>query len=154
MGYLDDLKAESGETLQEFYPGSRKPIIRHPNRHRDADDRPDPDRWDAKPRLHAVRGVMTELFTVGQLAQALGRRPGTIRTWERNKVIPNATIQLPGRDQDVRGKRRLYTRAQIEGLVKIAGEEGLLGGDNTSIKATDFTKRAFDLFRALQQEAA
>lgn len=149
MGYLDDLREASGETLPEFYPGSRKPLVRHPNRHHDAEERPDPDRWDAKPQVHKIAGEATELFTVGQLAQALGRRPVTIRTWERNKTLPNATVQLPGRNQDVRGRRRLYTRAQIEGLVKIAQEEGLLNGDRRSIRATDFTRRSFDLFRGL-----
>jgi DNA-binding transcriptional MerR regulator len=96
-----------------------------------------------------IRGVPTELFGVGELAKALGRRPVTIRTWERNKVIPNATVLRPGRDKDPRGNRRLYTRAQVEGLVKIATEEGLMNGDNRSISATDFTRRAFDLFRSL-----
>lgn len=149
MGYLEDLLEQAGEPTLEFFPGSRKPLVRHPNRNRDEPAPIDPDSWDAKPRIHKIGGVETELFTVGQLAQALGRRPNTIRTWERNKVIPNATVQIPGRHGDTRGKRRLYTRAQIEGLIKIAEEEGLLEGDNRSIGATDFTRRAFDLFRSL-----
>lgn len=149
MGILDDLKEQADDSVVELYPGSRKPIIRHPNRVLDEKRRPDPDDWDSRPRVLPIRGVPTELFTVGHLAAALGRRPVTIRAWERNKVIPNATVWSPGKDKDPRGKRRLYTRAQVEGLVKIATEEGLMNGDNRSIQATDFTRRAFDLFRSL-----
>ena len=150
MGILDELKAEAGVT--EFYPGSRKPLVRHPNRVLDGPKPIDPDSWDHKPRILKLGGVDTEFFTVGQLAQALGRRPVTIRTWERNKIIPNATVRIPS--DDPRGVRRLYTRPQVEGLIKIAQEEGLLNGDNRSITATDFTRRAFDLFRSLQAAAA
>jgi len=148
-GILGDLKELAAEAPTEFYPGSKRPLVRHPNRH---EHQPlDPDRWDAKPRKIRFRGEEREFFTVGQLALALGRRPVTIRTWERNKVIPNATFQIPGKDGDPRGLRRLYSREQVEGLVKIAEEEGLLRGDYRAIQETDFTRRAFELFRSLAE---
>lgn len=142
---LDDLRGLSAEEGVEFYPGSKKPIVRHPNR--TYPEAPDPDRWDVKPIIKTVGGVEMEFFTIGHLAQALRRRPVTIRTWERDKIIPNATFRRSS--EDPRGVRRLYTRAQVEGLIQIAEEEGLLKGDNRSIRATDFTKRAYELFRSL-----
>lgn len=137
---LDEFKG-----ITEFYPGTQKPIIRHPNRRQP--EAPDPDRWDAKPRILKMGGVDREFFTIGHLAQALNRRPVTIRAWEREGVIPKATIRKPS--DDARGVRRLYTREQVEGLVQIAGEEGLLKGDYRSIQNTEFTQRAFELFREL-----
>jgi hypothetical protein len=141
MSVLTELR----EVAEEFYPGSKRPLVRHPNRTDEA--RPDPGRWDAKPKVLKVGGVDREFFTIGQLAQALGRKPVTIRTWERTGVIPRPTFRKPS--QDPRGARRLYTRAQVEGVVKIAKEEGLLRGDYRPIGDTQFTTRVVALFRDL-----
>lgn len=132
-------------SIPDFYPGTNKPIVRHPNRR--PEDPPDLERWDAKPRMLPIAGVLTELFTVGHLARALNRRPVTIRAWERDHIIPKPTIWK--RSQDERGNRRLYSRGQVEGLIKIAEEEGLLKGDYRAIKDTEFTKRAFELWKEL-----
>jgi hypothetical protein len=96
-----------------------------------------------------VAGVETEFFTVGDLAKALGRQPVTIRKWEREGVIPKSTYQSPGKDGDVRGRRRLYIREQVEGMVRIAHEEGVLVSHQKPIKGTRFTERVVDLFKAL-----
>jgi hypothetical protein len=99
-----------------------------------------------------VAGVETEFFTVGDLAKALGRQPVTIRKWEREGVIPKSTYQSPGRDDDVRGRRRLYTREQIEGMVRIAHEEGVLVSHQKPIKNTNFSVRVIDLFKRLAEQ--
>jgi hypothetical protein len=99
-----------------------------------------------------VAGVETEFYTLGNLAQALGRQPVTIRKWEREGIIPKSTYQSPGRDDDPRGRRRLYTREQIEGIVRIAHEEGVLVSHQKPLKATNFTVRVVDLFKRLAEQ--
>jgi hypothetical protein len=144
MGTLADFEA-----MTEYYPGSKRPIVRHPNRVES--EAPDPDRWDAKPKIFPVNGVDTEFFTVGQLALALGgRQPVTIRKWERTGVIPKATFNKPS--EDPRGKRRLYSRAQVEGMIRIAEEEGLLRKHSKPITQTNFKERVLALFRELSNQ--
>ena len=134
------------EQITEYYPGSRKPIVRHPNRK--VEPPKDSDRWDAKPKVLKVGGVDTEFFTVGQLGLALGgRKPVTIRKWERTGVIPKPTFRKPS--DDPRGQRRLYTRAQVEGMQKIAEEEGVLFAHARPITQTKFTERVIALFKEL-----
>lgn len=130
------------EDTPEFYPGTTKQIT--VNKRRKAKDL---STWDAKPQVFKVAGVDREFFTIGNLAQALGRRPVTVRAWESKGVIPKATFRRPS--EDPRGTRRLYTREQIEGIVRIAEEEGLLKGDNRSITQTDFSRRVIALFKEL-----
>lgn len=146
---IDQQFADLGE---QFYPGSTKPIIRHPNRlHTEA--APSVANWDVKPRKYTVGGVETEFFTVGQLAQALGGRQSvTIRKWEREGVIPKSTYQATGRDGDPRGRRRLYSRAQVEGMVRIAQEEGVLVSHQKPIRSTNFTARVVELFQRLAEQ--
>jgi MerR HTH family regulatory protein len=135
----------------EYYPGSSRPIMRHANRHTEENRKHsyavDPD-WDSNPRKgFMINGVEKEFFTVGHLAQALGRRPGTIRNWEREGIIPKATFQV--NSESPNGRRRLYSREQVEGLVKLAQEEGILIRRQSPIGDTKFTARAIELFRIL-----
>lgn len=145
LDHLNDLARESGESAVEFYPGTHRPIVRHPNRAEPK--KPDPSRWDSHSVMLRVGGEPREFFTIGNLAQALDRKPNTIRMWERKGWIPKATYRKPGQTEN--GVRRLYTRAQIEGLLRIATEEGLMKGENCSVTATNFTERAFALFKEL-----
>lgn len=138
MGSLSDF-----ESIKEYYPGSRHPVVRGQTAERVNDT----EAWDAKPRTLKVGGVDREFFTIGNLAKALGRKPVTIRAWERAGVIPKPTFRKPS--DDPRGTRRLYTRAQVEGLVRIAEEEGLMKGDYRPVSNTDFTRRVIALFREL-----
>jgi hypothetical protein len=145
---IDEEFAAIGE---QYYPGSSRPIVRHPNRLHTEVAKSAAD-WDAKPRKYVVAGVETEFFTVGHLARALGRQPVTIRKWEREGIIPKSTYQSPGRDDDPRGRRRLYTRAQVEGMVRIAHEEGVLVSHQKALKSTQFTARVTDLFKRLVEQ--
>lgn len=137
---------EEVEALAEdYYPGSKRKID-----HTDSDDKKsDLDAWDAKPRIYKVNGQDTEFFTVGHLAIAMNRKPLTIRQWERKGIIPKSTYQRAGRNGSQHGRRRLYTRPQIEGMIKIAGEEGLLTNDRREIASTKFKDRVLVLFRSL-----
>lgn len=146
----DEEFASIKEDETEFYPGSNRPIIRHPNRVPDPVRRGvgvDPD-WDDKPKVYTINGEDIEFFTVGQLAKALGREPGTMRKWENLGVIPKATFQVPGKDGDVRGRRRLYSRKQVEGMVRIAEEEGMLANTRKPFQQTKFKERVLELFKA------
>jgi len=138
------------QIAQEYYPGSSRPIIRHPNRSRDTGPEVTAS-WDRKPRTYPVGGVEREFFTIGQLAEALGRKPVTLRKWEREGIIPKATFRAPS--EHVQGVRRLYSREQVEGIVKIAKEEGVLVSHQTPITQTQFTNRVVALFTSLTSGA-
>lgn len=141
--------AQIAEETPQFYPGSTKAIVRHPNRAEEPRRRAtgaDPD-WDAKPRVYETPDGPTEFFTLGQLARALGRESVTIRKWEREGVIPKAQYQVPGRNDDPRGRRRLYTRKQVEGIVRIAEEEGLFANTRKPFAETQFVERVLKLFQ-------
>lgn len=99
-----------------------------------------------------VAGYDVEFFPIGVLAAALNRSAVTIRAWERDGVLPQSWAKS-GKDKDPRGRRRLYTRKQIEGIVKIAREEGVLEPHpRVNITATDFTRRVTILFKKLRDE--
>jgi len=142
------------DIAKEFYPGSRQMIVRHPNRTAEENRKTsigvDPE-WDHKPRKYTSGGEEREFFTIGHLALALGRRPVTIRLWEREGVIPKATYQVNSESKN--GRRRLYTRAQVEGLVKLAVEEGILISHQRPISTTQFTARSIELFKSLAASA-
>ncbi len=95
-----------------------------------------------------------EFYTIGDLARVLNRRPVTMRKWESEGVIPKAVYILPSKIGDKRGVRRLYSRQQIEGLMKVAKEEGVFepsaNGKWKAIEGTDFRQRAYDLFLELE----
>jgi MerR HTH family regulatory protein len=94
---------------------------------------------------YAVNGKTVELCTVGELAKALNRASVTIRAWERTGIMPPSGYRHPSLNP--RGRRRLYSRAQIEGVVRIAEEEGVLvPGPRVTITDTKFTEKVHMLF--------
>lgn len=105
----------------------------------------DESAWDAKPIIKSIKGEQVELFTIGQLGQALGRAAVTMRLWERNGVIPTARMRLTNKNG--KGGRRYYTRAQVEGIRQIAKEEGLL--EPRARLTPEFTRRVVRLFKEL-----
>lgn len=97
------------------------------------------------PRKYLISGELTEFFTIGQIARVLGRKPGTLRKWERMGILPQAKYLAPNPNKDARAKRRLYTRAQAEGIYRIAVEEGIVGSTKP-VGSTNFAERAEKLF--------
>jgi hypothetical protein len=85
--------------------------------------------WDANPIIKLVKGVETELFTIGALAQALEKQIVTIRLWEKKGYIPGAPYRL--RSKELNGKKvngnRVYTRRLIEIAIEEFEVRGLLG---------------------------
>ena len=69
------------------------------------------------------------MFTVGALAQALGRPFISVRVWNENGYLPKSPYRLPTKKnkngEDHKG-RRLYSRAMIEVAVELFGKFGVL----------------------------
>jgi len=108
--------------------------------------------WDEKPFEFLVGGVRTEFFSIGHLAKALGdRKPGTIRKWEQEGIIPKSPYTKPS--DDPRGRRRMYTRVMVEGMVTIAKEEGVLfPHKGVKLSETQFSPRVLSLFQSLTRK--
>lgn len=128
----------------EFFPGSRQEIKAPPGLRDPLEGR--------HGKTFTIGGREIELFTISQVAFYLGRKPGTIRKWEHENVIPKATYVKPGVGGDVRGRRRLYSRAQVEALIRIATEENLMG-THVKVGRTQFTTKVFSEFRKIQAES-
>lgn len=135
-------RMKMNKTFKTFYPGSKQEL----RTFSEAGESPAEDDlfFLDKPIIKLIQGEPTELFTVGQLALALNRKSGTIRLWERNGTIPKPVYTV--QKDNKYAKRRLYTRPQVEGLRKIAIEEGILTDTTRHISKTKFADRAKKLF--------
>jgi len=122
------------------FPGKREPV----NRKQKVEE-PKHNEWDVAPRSYKVKGVATEFFTVGHLALAVNRSARTVRYWEREKILPPATFRAPKPNKGVLKQvgDRLYSRAQIEAVVKVAQEEGVLDGKAPKPSFTAKIQRAW-----------
>jgi hypothetical protein len=147
----DDWSLPPGTT----YPGSKRKVRDYSTQEDANAVVPDPgvnlgpEVRNAQQHAVMVDGEFT--YTTGVLASQLNRQPKTIYDWLRKGLIPDTPYRMPGRT-DPRGQRRLYTRAQITGLTKIAYEEGVLYDMRRKLSETRFTQRAFDLFEELDSE--
>jgi hypothetical protein len=132
----------------EYYPGSKMKREK-----RVPDPEPEPEFIWPKGRILTISGYEVECFTTGQLADLLGHRKAvTIRAWEASGILPKSGYYVPGRDGDLRGRRRYYTRQQVEGVLDIARQEGVLyPSTRISISKTNFTKRVTELFLDLRK---
>ena len=140
------------KVLQDF-PGKRQPVMR-PSVSAPGHDE---HSWDENPKTILHNGVAKEFFTIGHLADALNRATVTIRSWEKKGALPKSPFRSPPpRVSTVNGEpkgKRLWTRAQIEGIVQIAQEEGCIVDEKQSPPTERFTTRVQELFnRILQQE--
>jgi hypothetical protein len=119
-----------GDWIKKFdgldYPGRRKPVNRvTPPAHTEATD------WADKPLKYMVNGVEQEFFTIGHLARAIGYSVQSIRAWENTRLLPKSRYRTPtprraNQPVHITKGRRLWTREQIEGIVRIASEEGVI----------------------------
>lgn len=124
----DDYIENTFAGLDVFYPGSKRK--RRDNAAPKTVDHVPIQPWDAKPQLKTLpNGKDVELFTVGALAQALGRPFVSIRVWNEKGYLPKAPYRLPTK-KNVHGEdhkgRRLYSRAMIEAAVQLFDKAGLL----------------------------
>jgi hypothetical protein len=146
---MSDLMAAFGTLQDEYYPGSKQKRreSRQTRRERLVEERRqarEEEGWDAHPKKGTVNGVDIEVFPVGALAKALGRDSVTVRAWMRKGWLPRNRYKTPA-VVGSRGNasRRLWSRTQIEGIVAIAREEGLLLSHPPRIQTTNFTQRVF-----------
>jgi hypothetical protein len=113
------------EELDTYYPGSKR------KRKEKVIKEADPEvAWDAKPiKKKLPNGNEVELFTIGAMANALGRPVITIRTWIKEGYLPASPYRLPAKKnkngEDHQG-RRLYSRAMVERTVSLFHSAGLL----------------------------
>jgi hypothetical protein len=138
-----------GDRIEELfgevrrYPGSKREIPDRTTPTKKTRRQVDEGAWDEHPIHHG--GI--EYFTLGKLAKALDRAPYTVREWEQKGIIPKARYRTASSNSTK--ARRLYTRAQVEGIARLAREEGLMDGKRRPIPLT-FVHRVRDLFLALE----
>jgi hypothetical protein len=137
----------SGEVKD--YPGKRKPALRQIKRHRTVEESPS---WDASPVFYIVNGKRQEFFTIRHLAAALGYSQQSIRAWENSGLLARSPYRSPKpRTPTIGGRntkgKRLWTRAQIEGILKIAKEEGVIL--NKQPPTRKFARRVSAFFKTL-----
>lgn len=132
------------------YPGRSRPKLRQPA------NRPGKDTgevvWDTRPVYYAVGGERMEFFTIGHLARALSYSQQSIRAWENQGLLPKSPYRSPKpRRPTIEGRvikgKRLWTRQQIEGILRIAQEEGVVLNKKPPTRA--FAKKIAVLFREL-----
>jgi hypothetical protein len=116
---MSDSLAERFDDLD--YPGRRKPV----NRGSTSKAASDTNVWDARPVKYMINGEVREFFTISHLAAALGYSVQSIRAWEDKGALPRSPFRSPRTAKPVAGGRsnkgkRLWTREQIEGIVRLA----------------------------------
>ena len=117
---MPDLLEEKFADLD--YPGRRKPVNREaPKRGRPSDR----EVWDEKPAKYSIGGEVQEFFTISHLAKALDYSIQSIRAWEDKGLLPRSGYRSPqtkGKPQAAGSHkgRRLWTRQQVEGIVRLA----------------------------------
>ncbi|MFE9834058.1 hypothetical protein ACFYP4_02745 [Streptomyces sp. NPDC005551] len=134
---------QSFQELADYYPGSSKRIEAAAPKPKATAPEP---HWSDHPRVYSVDGKDYEFFTVRDLAAALQKAPVTIRLWESQGYLP---MPLRGPSEHPSKRHRIYTRPQIEGIVRIAHEVGIFGQARPRVSETDFREKVLDLFLEL-----
>lgn len=123
----EDFIDQTLSMLDDYYPGSKrkrkeKPVVKEVEV---------PAGWDARPYKKTMpNGKDIQMFTLGALAQALGRPIITLRVWMKEGYLPMPPYRLPdtiGKDGVARNGRRLYSRPMIEAAVDIFRSNGIYG---------------------------
>ena len=132
------------------YPGKRVPINR-----KEEPAPVEPQGWDENPVHYKFKGVDREFFTISHFAAALGKAPVTIRSWENKGLLPRSPYRSPrprrGSIPGIAAKgKRLWTREQIEGTLRIASEEKVILNGKTPTKR--FAQRVTELYISLSQK--
>jgi hypothetical protein len=111
--------------LEDYYPGSKRKRREKPK----PEITPKAD-WDSRSYDKTLpNGKTVQMYTIGSLADALGRPVITLRLWMKEGHLPASPYRLPAiidKSGNTREGRRLYTKAMIEAAVEIFGKAGLL----------------------------
>jgi hypothetical protein len=136
----DDLIEETFGDL--YYPGSKRKR-REPKVETQIDSS-----WDKHPRPTVLpNGKEIDLFTIGALADALGRPVITIKLWMKEGHLPTSPYRLPtkvDKNGDERQGRRLYSKSMIESAIAVFTKFGVL-----HVKRIDWEK-----YRKVTEEIA
>lgn len=111
------------------WPGGKPPVNRTPG----SPQRPSEAglvEWRNLSQALLYRGRTRAFYTIGALAKALGRSEVTIRSWEAKGIMPKTPYRTPAPSNPLPGTkpagRRLWTVEQIEGILRICVEEGVI----------------------------
>lgn len=88
-------------------------------------------------KIYVIEGKELEMFTIGELAQRLDRQRQTLRKWENNGIIPQATYRSGA-------NRRLYTKNQIEAIVACVEKHQIKQGQPIPKEFKKEVKEAFE----------
>jgi len=124
LDYFYDITSRRSRVVDEDgpdYPGKTAP------KNRGVDKVTHEWLHSVKSHEYSVGGTVTNFYTIGALAQALNRKPVTIRSWESKGWLPPASFRTPPpKGEQVPGKatkgRRLYSETQVVFLVEAAIE--------------------------------
>lgn len=94
-------------------------------------------------KIYEIKGKEVVMYSIGELAEALGRESQTVRKWEQNGTIP------PTRFRD-KANRRLYPQEIVEGMKEISDEEDITQG--VSFDTTRFKEKAYKLFKKVEKD--
>jgi hypothetical protein len=130
--------------LDQYYPGSRERRQTVPASRPSAVEEVD---LLGDGTVMTVRGHEVEFFTIGQVARAINRKAGTLRAWEDRGILPESGYVKRGKD--VRGDRRLYSRAQAEGIIRLAKASGVMDAESRR-PLHDFSAWVWALFNELK----
>jgi hypothetical protein len=130
--------------LGQYYPGSRE------RRQTVPASRPSAVEEDllGKGTVMLLGGREVEFYTIGQLARAINRKAGTLRAWEDKGILPPSGYQKGSKDP--RGVRRLYSRDQAEGIIRLAKASGVMDAESRR-PLHDFSAWVWALFNELKE---
>jgi hypothetical protein len=90
------------------------------------------DRYNgAKGKDYVINGVTQTFYSIGEVSKALGKKPVTLRMWERKGWIPKTSFRTPTpKSEQIPGKvlkgRRLYSQEQLDTLIDGVERFGIL----------------------------
>jgi hypothetical protein len=155
MTAMTDPFTETFSSLDDFYPGSR---------HKRRTEIEEPSKptavtvgWDSKPQIKKVHGKSIEMFTIGALAQAIGKSEGTIRTYQSKGYLPNTPYRLPTQmvNGAPRAGRRLFTRSMVEAAVTAFGKRDLIDAPRVEWKHhRDLSLEVAQAWKQIQDDLA
>jgi len=139
----EDFIDEMFSMIDEYYPGSKR-------KRKSLEVKPKvviEKTWDARPFVKTLpNGKDVEMFTLGALADALGRPVATLRAWIASGYLPAPPYRLPDvidKHGVARKGRRLYSRAMVESAVALFDKRGIL--DLTRIEWSQHQQVAHEL---------
>jgi hypothetical protein len=103
---------------------------------------PRPNVWDSHPQYVNYKGQTIETFTRGALSKALNREYNSIRAMERKGVLCHPRLK------NGRGVW-MYTRDQIDDLIKLADEENVMDPRRRNVFSDRFIAEAHAILSRL-----